>query len=162
MSEETLYSAPVETSADKEKESSDCYETAAFYLSKGEYREAEQKLLSYLNTDDALSAENYPLCLLLLGKMYLSGQTSAGKPDYMRAIQYLEQGLELAPEQGREYAGSLGEAYEAVGRKINAIHWYRVAAEEFEQEQYKEPLYRLYLTGIAGAAKKREAEEYML
>lgn len=149
MNEETLYSVPVKKPGDESTN-----------LPQSEKLD-EKKLLAAIESEEAMSSKDYPRLFLMLGKLYFSGRTSAGEPDNALAVKYLEQGLELAPLEGRDYAGLLGEAYEAWGRKINAIHWYRVAVEEFGQAQYRKPLYRLYLTGMAGAAKKREAEEQL-
>ncbi len=132
------------------------YASGLMYSKLKNYSQAERELLSAVDApdDDALA-----LCELLLGELYLHGQTSTGEPDYEKAVQYLEQGLDLEPTRGKEYAGLLGQAYEAEKMWFDAIHWYRIAIEDFGRDEYKEQLYPLYRTGIAGAAKKREAEE---
>lgn len=131
------------------------YASASIYNELQQYDRAERELSAGLETEDD-DAWNY--IYLELGRMYLRGHCSSGKPDYDKAVQYLEKGLRLEPTMGARYAGDLGAAYEQMGKRIQALHWYREAVEAFGLTQYREALNRLYLTGIAGAAKKKQAE----
>lgn len=93
----------------------------------------------------------------LLGKLYVMKEN----PDYKKAISYLEKGIQMEPGFGNTFTGYLGMAYEGCGQKVQAIHWYREAVENYGMEAYRTNLYKLYLTGAAGAAKKKMAEEYL-
>ena len=132
-----LYADPVDTA----DEIHEWKRTVSVYLEKKQYGEAEKVLLAGLEAKDRTDV---PEIYAMLGKLYLSGHLSEGKPDYSRGIRYLEQGLHLNPMLGKHYAGLLGTAYEKTGRYFQAIHWYRLAAEEFGQDQYEEKLHRLY------------------
>lgn len=142
----------------KSKSSLARYSAALIYLKKEDYPRAEQELLLGVDAEDTVALA---YCALMLGKLYLTGRTLDEEADYSLAAQYLEQGLDLEPTQGKEYAGLLGLAYEALDMPFDAVHWYRIAIDEFGQTQYRERLYPIYLTGIVGTAKKREAEEAM-
>ena len=131
------------------------YASALIWQEKGAYKEAERELLKGLESEEG---DAIPFIQMELGKLYLSGQVS-GAPDYSLAIRYLEEGLRGEPAYGKLCAGLLGLAYEKAGRTIQAIHWYKTAIRDFGREEYRENLYRLYLTGAAGAEKKRQAEE---
>lgn len=132
------------------------YAAATIYEKQEKHAEAEKALLAGLKTEDT-TADGF--INLLLGKLYLLGNTASGASDYEQAIKYLETGLDLEPAQGSDYAGLLGLAYEGDRQFFDAIHWYRAAIDEFGQEMYREKLYGLYKTGIVGLEKKREAEE---
>ena len=131
------------------------YASAMIYEEKEDYKKAEQELLNGLEAEDD---DAIVFIQLELGNLYLNGRAS-GTPDYDSAIRYLEAGLAGEPAYGKLYAGHLGLAYEKAGRKIQAIHWYRSAVQDFGREEYRANLYRLYLTGVAGAQMKRLAEE---
>lgn len=137
------------------------YSSALIYYKRKDYPGAEKELLQGVDAKDATDMPSRALCVLMLGKLYLQELKSERQQSCRLAVRYLEQGLDLEPTQGEEYAGLLGEAYEELGMPLDAVHWYRVAVEEFHQKQYRERLYPIYLTGIAGAVKKREAEEAM-
>lgn len=132
------------------------YAAATICEKEGRHAEAEKALLTGLETEDT-TADG--IIHLMLGKLHFLGHTASGEPDYGQAIKYLETGLDLEPAQGTDYAGLLGLAYEEDRQFFDAIHWYRVAIDEFGQEMYREKLYGLYKTGIVGQEKKREAEE---
>lgn len=132
------------------------YSASLIYIKRKDYPRAERELLLGVDTEDTVAAG---YCRLMLGKLYLMGWNLEEEADYEKAAVYLESGLELEPAQGKEYAGLLGLAYEALDMQFDAVHWYRIAIDEFGQTQYRERLYPIYLTGIVGQAKKREAEE---
>lgn len=140
----------------KSKSSLARYSSALIYLKKEDYPRAERELLLGIDAEDTVALA---YCALMLGKIYLMGWNLEGKPDYESAAVYLEQGLDLDPAQEKEYTGLLGLAYEALGMQFDAVHWYRIAVDEFGQTQYRDRLYSIYLTGIVGLARRQEAEE---
>ena len=139
----------------KSRSSTARYRAASIYLKLEQYEKAEQEFLKGLEAEDS-EAEVY--LLLNLGMMYITKNTLPDNPHYDKTITCLERALSLDPTLGRVCAGALGKAYEGSGRKLQAIHWYKEAAETFGQIEYKKYLHRLYLTGVAGKAKKLEAE----
>lgn len=137
------------------------YSSALIYYKRKDYPGTEKELLRGVDAGNVMDMPSMALCALMLGKLYLQDFRPEGQRSCRLAAQYLEQGLGLDPTQGAEYAGLLGMAYEELGMPLDAVHWYRLAVEEFNQIQYRERLYPIYLTGIAGAVKKHEAEEAM-
>ncbi len=131
----------------------------SIYMKLEQYEKAEQEWLKGLEVEESdaeIHAEAY--LLLNLGILYMTADTLPDNPHYDKTITCLERALSLDPTLGRACAGALGMAYEGSGRKLQAIHWYKEAAERFGQTEYKQYLHRLYLTGVAGKAKKLEAE----
>lgn len=128
--------------------------SAVAYEKKDDVINAEKEYLKGIELGN--HAETAYACELL-GKLYVMKEN----PDYEKSIFYLEKGIQMEPGFGNTFTGYLGMAYEGCGRKVQAIHWYREAVENYGLEEYRTNLYKLYLTGTAGAAKKKMAEEYL-
>ncbi len=88
------------------------------------------------------------------------GNAHLAKGDYQQAAECFEKARKADLVRENEVMEGLAKAYRGCGDGIRALYWLVCAAEEVGDQRYEQEIMELYMTGVAGAALKEEAEAY--
>lgn len=94
-----------------------------------------------------------------LDTMFAQIQEHYQKGEYEQVLGLTEEALKLDPSNGNLVL-LMGLVNRDAGKKVQAVHWFRKALNDFGMVEAEVELMRLYQTGIAGAEYKAKAEEY--
>lgn len=94
----------------------------------------------------------------LLGLVYSKSGGENDGPAYQKAARCYEDAYTQNPENGGRIAPLVAKVYAAAGDLLKAIHWYKIAINDYNITDCEDDLWKLYLTGIAGSELKQKAE----
>ena len=79
---------------------------------------------------------------------------------YEKAVAVYEEARSMDPAKEAEIVIPLAKACRECGKEFDAIHWFRIAINEYGKKEYEKELMQLYQTGVVGIELKEKADKY--